>query len=126
MNPAIRCQNYKMLKKGATLISVIIVMLMIAVMGISVISLTNSSQRSSLSANAGTRAYYLAESGLRYAQQVFENDGWVEGQERTLLLQGGDEIKIIRIENRFWATAMVDLGTAKEARVRVPMPVGAN
>ena len=126
MNPAIRCQNHKRCKKGATLISVIIVMLMIAVMGISVISLSNSSQRSSLNANAGTRAYYLAESGLRYAQEVFHNDGWAEGQEQTLLLQGGDEIKIIRIENRFWATAMVDLGTVKEARVRVPMPVGAN
>lgn len=126
MNPAIRRQNHKRCKKGATLISVIIVMLMIAVMGISVISLSNSSQRSSLNANAGTRAYYLAESGLRYAQEVFRNDGWAEGQEQTLLLQGGDEIKIIRIENRFWATAMVDLGTVKEARVRVPMPVGAN
>lgn len=126
MNPAIRCHNYKMLKKGATLISVIIVMLIIAVLGISVSSLTNSSQRSSLSANAGTRAYYLAESGLRYAQQVFHNDGWAEGQEQTLDLQDGDKVQIIRIGNRFWATAIVGLGTAKEARARVPMSVGVN
>lgn len=111
-------------RKGGTLISVTGVMLIMGVLGVSVISFTQSSEHSHLSANAGSRAYYLAESGLRYAQQVYANEGWLHGRQRTLSLQGGEQVDIIRIGDTFWATAVVDTGTAEEARARVPMPLG--
>lgn len=116
--PAIRC-----VRKGAVLISIIAVMLVMGVLGVSVISLTQSSEHSYLSANSGSRAYYLAESGLRYAQQSYCGDGWLHGRERTLSLQGGEQVHVIRIGPTFWATAVTDAGTAQQARARVPMPL---
>jgi len=120
-------------RKGGTLISVIAVMLIISVLGVSVIFLTHTSEHSYLSANAGSRAYYLAESGLRYAQQshcdqfAADEKGWRHGRERTLTLpkvgEQDDVIHVIRIGGNFWATAIVDTGTAREARARVPMPL---
>ena len=112
-------------QKGGTLVSVIAVMLIAGVLGVSVISFTQTSEHSYLSANAGSRAYYLAESGLRYAQQIYctETEGWLHGRQRTLSLQGGEQIEVVRIGGTFWATALVDAGTAKEARARVPMPL---
>jgi hypothetical protein len=98
-------------------------MLIMAVLGVSVISLTQSSEQSSLSFNAGSRSYYLAESGLRYAQYIHDSEGWLDGYQHTLSLQGGEEIEVIRNGNTFWATAIVGAGTAQEARARVPMPL---
>lgn len=113
-------------RKGGVLISVIAVMLIIGVLGAAVITFTHSSEHSFLSANAGSRAYYLADSGLRYAQQIHCDslpDGWLHGRQRTLTLQGGEQVVVVRIANTFWATAVVDAGTAQEARARVPMPM---
>lgn len=111
-------------RKGGVLISMVAVMLIIGVLGVSVIAFTRSSEHSYLSANAGSRAYYLAESGLRYAQNIYCRDNdWPHGRERDLTLQGGDQVNIIRLGNTFWATAVTDAGTAKEARARVPMPL---
>lgn len=111
-------------RKGGALISMIAVMLILGIMGVSVIAFTRTSEHSYMSANAGSRAYYLAESGLRYAQQIYcGEDGWLHGRERTLTLQGGEFVHIIRLGNNFWATATVDVGSAKEARARVPMPL---
>jgi cytoskeletal protein CcmA (bactofilin family) len=116
-------------RKGGVLIGVIAVMLIVGVMGVSVISLTHSSEHSHLSANARSRAYYLAESGLRYAQQIHceefavDEKGWLHGRQRTLSLQGGEQVDVIRIVDNFWATAVVDASTAQEARARVPMPL---
>ena len=115
-------------RKGGTLISLIAVMLILGVLGVSVITFTHTSEHSYLSANAGSRAYYLAESGLRYAQQLYcsepdEDLRWLHGRQRTLTLSGGEQVDIIRIAGSFWATAVVDAGTAQEARARVPMPL---
>jgi cytoskeletal protein CcmA (bactofilin family) len=110
-------------QQGGTLISVIAVMLIVGVLGVSVISFTQTSEHSYLSANAGSRAYYLAESGLRYAQQIYCSEGWLHGRQRTLSLQGGEQVDVVRVGGNFWATALVDAGTAQEARARVPMPL---
>lgn len=111
-------------RKGGTLISLIAVMLFMGILGASVISLTRTSEHSYLTANSGSRAYYLAESGLRYAQQVYcSDDGWLHGRQQTLTLQSSEQVDIIRIGDFFWATAIVHAGTAMEARARVPMPV---
>lgn len=116
-------------EKGGTLISVIGVMLIMGVLGVSVISFTHNSEHSFLSANAGSRAYYLAESGLRYAQEThcdeyaIDEEGWRHGRQRNLTLLGGEQVNIIRVGDHFWATAVTDAGTALEARARVPMPL---
>lgn len=115
-------------RKGATLISMIVVMLIIGILGVAVITLTNTTEHSHLSANAGSRAYYLAESGLRYAQQVhcdtfaIDGEGWRHGREQILTLLGGEQVHVYRdVGSIFWATAAVDVGTAQEARAEVPM-----
>lgn len=110
-------------RKGGVLVSMIAVMMILGVMGVSIISLTQTSEQSYLSANSTNRAYYLAESGLRYAQEIYCEDGWRHGRQRTLRLDSGDEVEIIRLVNTFWATAIVDEGTAQEARASVPMPL---
>ena len=112
-------------RKGGTLIGLIAVILIIGVMGVSVITFTHSTEHSFLIASAGSRAYYLAESGLRYAQQIHCDSmpaGWLHGRSQTLTLHGG-EVVVIRLVDTFWATAVVDAGTAQEARAEVPMPV---
>ncbi|MGJ8695183.1 MAG: DUF7305 domain-containing protein [Verrucomicrobiaceae bacterium] len=101
----------------------IAVMLIMGVIGVSIISLTRSSEQSYLSANSNARAYYLAESGLRYAQTIYCEDGWRHGRERTLRLDGGEKVEVVRLVNTFWATSIVDEDTPKEARARVPMPL---
>ncbi len=111
--------------KGGALISTISIMLILSVLGVSVISLTSTSQHSFLTANANSRAYYLAESGLRYAQKIFCTEGWLQGRQRTLTLDGGDQVKVVRIGNYFWATSVVNDGTAMEARARVPMIISS-
>lgn len=98
-------------------------MLLLGVMGASIISLTQSSEHSYLSANSQARAYYLAESGLRYAQHIYCEEGWRHGRRRTLRLAGGDEVEVTRVTGNFWANAVVDEGTATQARALVPMPV---
>jgi len=101
----------------------IAVMLILGVLGVSVIAFTHTSEHSHLSANAGSRAYYLAESGLRYAQEIFCNEGWLHGRERTLRLQGGEQVEVVRIAQNFVATGTANPGTALQARARVQMPL---
>ena len=110
-------------RKGAVLLSMVGVALLMSVMAASIVSFTRSSQRSFLSANATSRAHYLAESGLRYAQHMFCQEGWLHGRERTITLPSGDTVEVIRILDQFWATAEVDAATTKQARATVPMPI---
>jgi type II secretory pathway component PulK len=110
-------------QQGAVLLVVIIVVIVVALLGASVVSLTTVSQRSLLSITPSNQAFYIAESGLRYAQQVHRTDGWPHGQEITLTLQGGEVVVVERNGNYFWATSVVNPGTAREARARVPMKV---
>jgi len=109
--------------KGGVLISMLASMLAISVLGVAVISLTKDAVQSRPVGNGVSRAYYLAESGLRYAQQVHCSEGWRHGRIRSLSMQGGEQVEILRIADNFWAVASVDLGTAKEGRSRVPMSV---
>ena len=96
-------------RKGGALISMVAVMVILGVLGVSIISLTNTTEHSHLSANAGNRAYYLAESGLRYAQQIhcdlyaIDGEGWLHGRQRNLTLLGGESVNVIRIANSFWS-----------------------
>ena len=111
-------------RKGAALVSVVGTMVVVGVVGASVVSLTSSSTQGHLTANAGSRAYYIAESGLNFAQAVYQDEGWQHGRERTMTLEGGEAVDVVRLSETFWATSTVDQGTPKEARARVPMPVG--
>lgn len=107
--------------KGGALVGTISAMMVLGILGASVARLTSTSQSSHLSANATSRAYYLAESGLSYAQNTINTDGWLHGRERTLNFLGGGDVSVVRKANYFWATSVVDAGTATEARASVPM-----
>lgn len=114
-------------RHGGTLISLIAVMLILGVLGVTVVAFTHNAEHSYLSANAGSRAYYVADSGLRYAQtrdygeRKNGGDGWLaHGRTHTLQLNGGQEVvEILRVVDTYIATATVDVGTALLARARV-------
>jgi hypothetical protein len=53
-------------KRGSILVYIIVVMLIFAVLGTAMVSLFSTSISSSATANESRRAFYLAESGLRY------------------------------------------------------------
>ncbi|MFW2384993.1 MAG: PilX N-terminal domain-containing pilus assembly protein [Akkermansiaceae bacterium] len=110
-------------QRGAVLLVVIVVIIIVAVLGASVVTLSKVSQRSALSVTPGNQAFYLAESGLRYAQHVHHAEGWPPGHKITLTLQSGEGIEVERSGNYFWATSVVKAGTAQEARARVPVKV---
>ncbi len=111
------------IQKGAALVSMIGVIVVMGVVGTSVVSMTRSSEHSHLTANAGSRAHFLAESGLEFAQTIYDQEGWLHGRERTLALQGGGQVDVIRLEDTFWANALIDAGTVKEGRALLPKEV---
>ncbi|MCD6152523.1 MAG: hypothetical protein J7J07_01245, partial [Syntrophobacterales bacterium] len=53
--------------RGAMLISLIITMVILSVLGAAMLSFFSTSTMSQLGGNSSMRAYYLAESGYRYA-----------------------------------------------------------
>lgn len=110
-------------QRGAVLLVVIVVLIVVAVLGASIVTLSKVSQRSLLNVTPGNQAFYLAESGLRYAQQVHLEEGWPQGQAVTLTLQSGEVVEVERSGYYFWASSVVNAGTAREARARVPVRV---
>jgi len=62
-------------QEGAVLIGLIVTMVILAVLGVAMFSLTGTSTFSQVGANSSTRAYYLAESGYRYIESEFQNTG---------------------------------------------------
>ena len=110
-------------RKGGVLVGMLGAMLVICVLGASIIELTRDSVHSQLAANAVARAHFLAESGLGYAQLTYCSEDWPHGRVRSLSLQGGERVEILRDGGNFWAVANVDAGTVKEARARTQVPL---
>ena len=65
----------------------------------------------------------MAAQQIHCEQFAIDEEGWLHGRRRTLSLLSGEQVNVIRIANTFWATAIADAGTAREARARVPMPL---
>ena len=57
--------------KGSVLISLIITMVILAVLGAAMVSLTSTSMFGQVGSNSSARAYFLAESGYRYTESRY-------------------------------------------------------
>ena len=75
--------------EGALLISVVVGMTIIAVLGTAMVSVVTTSSQTGLKANNANRSFYLAESGVRYA-----NANLAPVTNKTLTLENGDKIEI--------------------------------
>mgnify|MGYP001812968231 CR=1 FL=1 len=58
-------------KTGNVLVGLVVTMLVFSVLGAGMLSLTSTSSTSQVAANNAARAYYIAESGFRYAASEF-------------------------------------------------------
>jgi len=59
--------------KGNVLIGLIVTMMIFAALGAGMVAMTGTSTSSQVTANTTSKAYYLAESGFRYAASVYLN-----------------------------------------------------
>lgn len=66
-------------QKGSLLIGLIVVMTIFASMGAAMMSVTTTSTLSQIWTGASSQAYYLAESGFRYAKTEYNNTGDDDG-----------------------------------------------
>jgi len=61
--------------KGNVLIGLIVTMMIFAALGAGMVAMTGTSTSSQVTANTTSKAYYLAESGFRYAASQYLNEG---------------------------------------------------
>ena len=61
--------------KGSVLVGLIITMVILAALGAAMVSMTSTSMFGQVGANSSARAYFLAESGYRYAENMYLNPG---------------------------------------------------
>ena len=82
-------------QKGSILIGIIVAMVLFAALGTAILSLTSTATMNQVMANSAARAYYLAESGFRYAYYHRENGNDLEStlellHDETLTLNYND------------------------------------
>ncbi|MCD6397717.1 MAG: hypothetical protein J7L71_09265 [Spirochaetaceae bacterium] len=82
-------------QKGSILIGIIVAMVLFAALGTAILSLTSTATMNQVMANSAARAYYLAESGFRYAYYHQENGNNLEStlemlHDETLTLNNND------------------------------------
>lgn len=86
-----RLQN----KRGSILITIIVAMVLMAVLGAGIYSITTSSSFSELLSNKNDNAYQLAKSGIRYATNLLaENGNKYSLYETTFQMQDGNSFTI--------------------------------
>jgi type II secretory pathway pseudopilin PulG len=78
---------------GNVLVGLVVTMLIFAVLAAGMVSLTSTSTSNQVTANSTARAYYLAESGFRYAASEYLNTGDLDSDnavedDRNLILEG--------------------------------------
>jgi len=86
-----RLQN----KRGSVLITIIVAMVLMAVLGAGIYSITTSSSFSELLSNKNDNAYQMAKSGIRYAANLLaENGKKYSLYETTFQMQDGNSFTI--------------------------------
>jgi type II secretory pathway pseudopilin PulG len=78
---------------GNVLVGLVVTMLIFAVLAAGMVSLTSTSTSNQVTANSTARAYYLAESGFRYAASEYLNTGDLDSDnsvedDRNMILDG--------------------------------------
>jgi prepilin-type N-terminal cleavage/methylation domain-containing protein len=70
--------------QGNVLVGLVVTMLIFAVMAAGMVSLTSTSTSNQVTSNSTARAYYLAESGFRYAASEYLNTGDLDFDGETI------------------------------------------
>ncbi len=78
-------------QRGSVLIALIVVMVIFAMLGSALVVMFSTSTLHQVRADQGMRAYYLAESGYRYAAGEFLNGGTGEDRDTVLSVLNGKE-----------------------------------
>ena len=68
-------------QKGSVLVGLVIAIVIFAALGTAMLSLTSTSAINQLWASSSSRAYYLAESGFRYAETEYKNADDTDGDD---------------------------------------------
>ena len=116
-------------QRGSVLITLIIVMVIFAVLGSALVVLFSTSTLHHVNADQGMRAYYLAESGYRYAASEFLNGGTGEDRDTVLSVLNGNRFLFsgntgafeLEIESYFYDFKDLD-GSTLTAEVFGKMP----
>ena len=94
--------------KGNVLIGLIVTMMIFAALGAGMVAMTGTSTSSQVTANTTSKAYYLAESGFRYAASQYINeddtdtDGEIEDDRNQVLINlHGSTFTLINPDERF-------------------------
>jgi hypothetical protein len=66
-------------RKGSVFVGLVISIIIFALLGAAMLSLTSTSAVNQVWANSSSRAYYLAESGFRYAKTEYKNTDDIDG-----------------------------------------------
>lgn len=98
-------------KKGSVLITLIVAMVLMAVLGVGIYSLTSTSTFSELLSNRNDNAYQLAKSGIRYA---IDTNGAELGD--FLLPDNSKKFNLAKSGDVITSTGIVNEGTFLEAR----------
>ncbi len=112
-------------QEGAVLIGLIITMVILAVLGVAMFSLTGTSTLSQVGANSSARAYYLAESGYRYTKGQYDNaadenakDSALEAMHnKTFTLLGNDGKFTLEIYPYYFKTTEAPTGNTLKTKV---------
>ena len=107
-------------ERGVAMIGLIVAMVILAVLGAAMVSLTSSATHGHLVANVHNRAFYLAESGGRYGVTVLSGD-LNANPDGVYELTNGDKFQITsnraQFPMRLEVIGIVNEGTALEASV---------
>ena len=98
-------------KKGSVLITLIVVMLIMAVLGLGIYTMFSSSSFSELLSNRNDNAYQLAKAGIRFAVNT---NGTITGN--FMMPDSSHIFNIARNGQVITSTGIVNAGTFLEAR----------
>jgi prepilin-type N-terminal cleavage/methylation domain-containing protein len=111
-------------QRGTILLGLIGTMVIFSVLGAAMLSFTNSSIFNQLTSTGSTRAYYLAEGGMRYAGSQFKNAGTGEDVKDVMLeslnghdfSMGGDGMFHLDAYPYYFKTTAIPSGTTISAK----------
>lgn len=119
-------------QRGSMLVGLIITLIIISVLGAAMLSFFSTSTMSQLSGNSSMQAYYLAESGFRYADGVLSDtsmsvrDATIESMHDTdyVLSDNGGRFNLKAYPYYFKTTTDPDGTTVLDAKVPGGFPPG--
>jgi prepilin-type N-terminal cleavage/methylation domain-containing protein len=117
-------------QRGTILLALIGTMVVFSILGAAMLSFTNSSIFNQLTSTGSTRAYYLAEGGMRYAGSQFKNAGTGEDVKDDMLeslnghdfSMGGDGTFHLDAYPYYFKTTAIPSGTTLSAKFPGAVP----